>query len=314
MDKQRITVKNQLTDDEIAQIHDLIDSAAAHDGVRPVSEHTLLGMRPGEPLPSRVLLLPSDPSDGGHLAGYAHLDTAPEIPVAELAVHPKSRRRGHGRALVAALLEVADGPLRAWAHGELPAARALAAATGFTRIRALWRMHRSLTDPPLPEPNLPPVVTLRTYDPARDAQAWVELNRTAFADHPEQGRWTLADLRERERQPWFDPDGFFLAERDGRLVGFHWTKVHDAGVGPGHAAGDAGAAEPIGEVYVVGTAPPARGTGLGRALTLVGLHHLRDRGLTAAMLYVDESNTAAVGLYTSLGFTRRSTDAMYERR
>jgi mycothiol synthase len=109
---------------------------------------------------------------------------------------------------------------------------------------------------------------------------------------------------------WFDPAGFLLAERvaDGSLVGFHWTKVHGAAPTKEHGH------EPIGEVYVLGVDPAARGGGLGVALTLAGLRHLQARGLRTAMLYVDESNPGAVALYRKLGFTIWSTDVAYRRR
>ena len=121
----------------------------------------------------------------------------------------------------------------------------------------------------------------------------------------------------REREPWFDPAGFFIAERHGRMAGFHWTKVHppdeaDAGAGEGHDPAAAGP-QGVGEVYVVGVDPVEQGSGLGRALTLAGLEHLRDLGLQAAMLYVDGDNTPAIRMYEALGFTRARTDVMYRR-
>ncbi len=191
---------------------------------------------------------------------------------------------------------------RLWAHGELPGAVALAKAAGFTRFRALLQLRMPLSAVPSGAPATPPGVTVRTFRPGADEEAWLAVNRSAFAHHPEQGSWTREDLRLREAEDWFDPAGFFLAERDGELAGFHWTKVHpDGGSGGG----------PIGEVYVVGVDPARQGGGLGRVLTMTGLAHLRRLGLADVMLYVDDDNTAAVRLYTALGFTLWSADAMY---
>jgi mycothiol synthase len=278
------------------------------DGVAPLSEGVLLQLRHGSGALARDLVLTST---DGTLAGYAHLD-APDKEAqdgdasGELVIHPDWRRRGLGTALASALLAGASGHgVRLWAHGELPGAAGLARAAGFTRFRALLRLRMPLAAVPDSEPVMPDGVTLRAFRPGADEEAWLAVNRRAFAHHPEQGSWTLADLQLRESEAWFDPDGFFLAERDGRLAGFHWTKVHADG-------GDRDA--PIGEVYVVGVDPGQQGGGLGRALTMAGLAHLRRAGLADVMLYVDESNTAAVRMYTALGFTLWSTDVMYRHQ
>ena len=162
-------------------------------------------------------------------------------------------------------------------------------------------MRRALAEA-LPEPRLPEGITLRSFVPGRDEDEWLAVNAAAFASHPEQGGWTRAELEHREAQPWFDPAGFFLAVRAGRLAGFHWTKIHEPAGGAGRT----------GEVYVVGVHPAEQGTGLGRALTLAGLHYLRDREIPWVMLYVDGENTAAIRLYESLGFAQAATDVMYE--
>jgi mycothiol synthase len=310
---------------DVAAVHALVVQATAADGTPPLSEHVLLHLPRGGDAEVRNLLVRDD--DGGVLA-YAHLDVtdAVEGSSAELVVAPAARGRGLGRALAHALLEQSpDGRLRLWAHGDSPAAAALAAALGFARSRVLLQMRRSLAAP-LPEVALPDGVRLRTFRPGEDEQAWTEINNRAFADHPDQGGWAVDEVRIREREPWFDPAGFFLAERDvdgaRRLVGFHWTKVHG-----GHRADephehDGQAHEhdhahhdhpPIGEVYIVGVDPSEQGRGLGPALTLVGLHSLRERGLSDVLLYVDESNTAAGKTYTRLGFERHATDVMYRR-
>ena len=304
---------SSLTPAQVAEVLDLVAAAAAADSVAPLSEHALLHLRydaagknagPGPGVaPGRDLVLTAD----GVVAGYAYLD-APAPPgqevSGELVIDPRHRGRGLGLALVRELIAQAGGHrVRLWAHGDLPAAGRLARAAGFERFRALWQMRRPLRDP-LTAPRLPTGTTLRTFRPGRDEAEWLSLNARAFAKHPEQGAWTRHDLELREQEPWFDPAGFFLAERDGVMTGFHWTKI------PVPEEPD----RCTGEVYVVGVDPGERGTGLGRALTLAGLNYLRDRGLAEAMLYVDEDNVPAIRMYEGLGFTRSSTDAMYQQR
>ncbi|MEV4659148.1 mycothiol synthase [Micromonospora sp. NPDC049301] len=296
----QVTRTDRLTPTEIADVLALARSAGDTDGADPLDEHVLLRLR--DPDAPAVHLIAR--GDDDTLTGYAHLDTTDPVGGigVELVVHPAYRRRGTGRALARGVLASATGPLRAWAHGDHPSAAALAVDLGFTRARVLWQLRRPLTAP-LAEPRLPDGVVLRAFRPGADDDAWLTLNARAFTEHPEQGRWTLDDLRVRLAEPWFDPAGFLLAEETatGRLLGFHWTKVHER---PGSAR--------IGEVYVLGVEPTAHGGGLGRALTTAGLAHLRDRrGLDRVMLYVDESNTGAVALYERLGFARWSAHINY---
>jgi mycothiol synthase len=302
---------------QVADILALIRAAGLADGVEPVSEHVMLHLRydSSDPdlrpspdhEPGRDFILTAD----GEIAGYAYLDPPPPDPASdvsgELVIRPDRRRRGLGQALVGEVAAAAGGhTLRLWAHGDLPAAAGLARVTGFERFRALWQMRRPLHGP-LDRPVLPSGRTLRTFVPGQDEDEWLRLNGRAFAKHPEQGGWSRHDLELREREPWFDPAGFFIAERDGLMAGFHWTKVHPPG--------EQGPLSPsIGEVYVVGVDPAEQGSGLGRALTLAGLHHLRDLGVAQAMLYVDEDNIPAIRMYERLGFTRARIDAMYRRR
>ncbi|TMR09781.1 mycothiol synthase [Nonomuraea turkmeniaca] len=294
-----VKIRERLHESEIAEVLGLVEAATEADGVRPLNEHVMLHLRYGGDPQARSLLLYGEDA----LAGYAHVDPTDEVegPSAELVIHPAHRRQGHGARLLRSVLDLTDGRLRLWAHGGHAGAGALAARFGLERVRSLWQMRRSLFAP-LEALVLPEGVRLRTFVPGQDEEAWLKVNAAAFAHHPEQGAWTMDDLVRREQEPWFDPEGFFLAFRGDRLAGFHWTKIHGSSA-HGH--------EPLGEVYVVGVDPSQQGTGLGRGLTLAGLSHLRARGLAQAMLYVDEANPAAIGLYESLGFARWDVDVMY---
>ena len=274
--------------DTVADVLALATAAEQADGVYPLSEDVVLRVRNG----GGTHLLAY--ADDGALAGYAFVDSGS----GEFVVHPAHRRHGYGSSLLAA---AGEGPLAFWAHGDNAAA--FAEKSGFIRARVLWQMRRSLADFSQ-ESVMPDGVTLRHFRPGHDEAAWLAVNARAFAHHPEQGRWTIDDLRLREAEPWFDPAGFLLAvDLEDTVLGFHWTKVHPP-------AGDDPA---IGEIYVLGVDPGGHRRGLGAALSVAGLQHLAETGLTQAMLYVDESNEAAVALYRKLGFEIYKTDVMYAR-
>ena len=245
---------------------------------------------------SRLELLQDD-----QVLGYADLTPDGDAlgnTVVELVVDPGHRGAGHGRALVAEVLDHVDGPKRFWSHEDHPAAAALAKEFGLKRVRELVRMRAEAQD--WPEPVWPDGVHVRTFRPGADEAAMVAVNARAFDWHPEQGRLTVAEVVATEREGWFDADGFFLAvtadDTNETVVGFHWTKIHPDGVG---------------EVYVVGVDPAAQGGGLGRALTAVGLRHLRAAGVPAVILYVESDNAAALRLYDRLGFTQESVGVQY---
>jgi mycothiol synthase len=225
-------------------------------------------------------------------AGFAFLHDG----AVDLAVTPTARRQGHGSALAAAAL-AGDAPRSAWSHGDHPGAARLAAAHGLRRVRELWVMRRRL-DGTLPDLVAPDGVTIRGFA-ADDAAEVVRVNAAAFAAHPEQGGMDAANLAERMGEEWFDPDGLVLAESEGRLLGFHWTKRHS---------------ETLGEVYVVGIDPAAQGRGLGKVLTLAGLRHLQSVGVREVLLYVESDNSTGVRLYGGLGFTHATADTHVQYR
>ncbi|MDQ4092969.1 MAG: mycothiol synthase [Actinomycetota bacterium] len=266
-------------------------AAAVSDGVDPVSEAASLRLHhPG----TGAHLLAHDAA--GTLIGYAALDERANRRTAEFAVHPEHRRRGVGGALLAALLARVSGPLWVWAHGEHPAALRLAERAGLARKRELLQLRRGL-DQPIPSRAPPDGVTLRSFVPGEDEAAVVRVNNRAFSWHPDQSHWEVSDLTVREAQPWFDPKGFLLAvEQQGRLLGFHWTKVHPDGTG---------------EVYVIGVDPDAQGTGLGAALIAAGMEYLREQGLAEVILYVESDNVAALQTYRKLGFRKHHTDVEF---
>ncbi len=293
-----------LSDEEQLRVRELVAAALETDGVAPVGEQVLAELA-GR---STMHLLADDARSGDiELVGYLNL-TRPRTgapPMAELVVHPRARRRGIGTAMARAALARTGAQNQFWAHGTLEPARALASALGLVAVRELLQMRRPLRD--LPAPSIPAGVRIRTYAGGHDDAELLRVNNAAFAWHPEQGGWTEADLARRRQEPWFDPQGLFLAfsDRPGEtdtLLGFHWTKIH-----PGEPG--------LGEVYIIGVDPAVQGGGLGRALTSVGVASLARRLADAedptVLLYVESDNAAAVRVYRQLGFAVHSVDTAY---
>jgi mycothiol synthase len=285
-----IATAAELTEPEVNDVLRLVADAEAVDEVWTLNEAALLRLRRPHPTTQHLLV-----SEGANLVAYAQLESGTAWSAGQLVVAPEHRLQGIGTLLLQRLIMESSRPLRVWAMGDSPAARALAKTTGMTRQRELLIMERGL-DEELPEPLIPAGVEIRTFVPGEDEQEWLQVNSAAFAHHPEQALIDRDDLADRMAEPWFDPEGFFVATVDDTMVGFHWTKQHQ---------------DQLGEVYVLGVAPAAAGRGLGKALLLTGLRSMQERGNTRVQLYVESDHRAAIELYLNYGFATVNRDVMY---
>jgi len=292
-----LEIKRQLSPAEIEAVNTLVRAAERVDGHQPLDEHRFLDAALGGGHDFAGVL--AWPPGYDHPAAYANVVRGDRRWELELVVDPQHRDELHeiGTTMLSAALDVVrdegGGHVHLWVYKPTAAHDRMAEAVGLARGRDLWQLRRPL---PVGEPY---DLDTRPFEVGRDEEAWLDVNNRAFDWHPEQGSWTLDDLRSREAEPWFDPAGFLLHERDGRLAGFCWTKVH------------ADHDPPLGEIYVIAVDPALHMRGLGRALALAGLDHLAAKGLRVGMLYVDATNDPANKLYNDLAFTRDHTDRAY---
>lgn len=233
----------------------------------------------------------------------------------EMVVDPEFRRQGVGAKLLAHIDAEVGERLPIWAHGDVAGASRLAELTGRKVVRELLQMSvsGSALEKAAGDVDKRDDVEALTLTAARAKwgaaavdRAWLAVNNEAFDWHPEQGGWSQPQLDRAREVQWFDPEGVFFAAdvagaRDSaeEICGFHWTKWH------------AEESVPTGEVYVIGLSSKARGRGLGRWLTNVGLSHLRNRGAEKVILYVEGDNAPAVRTYRAVGFEVARRDVMY---
>jgi mycothiol synthase len=183
-------------------------------------------------------------------------------------------------------------------------AKRLFARFGYRHLRSLYYMHIDM-DAPVPEPEFPEGITVRTYNPATDAEAVYIAENDAFRDHfghvekPfEEGfkQWK----RNREHEG-YDPTLYFLAveESTGEIVGVNICRSY------AHYDPDRG------WVRSIGVRRPWRKRGLGLALLRHAFNEFYRRGIRKVGLGVDaQSLTGAVGLYEKAGM---HIDQAYDR-
>lgn len=295
-----VEVKREMSPEDIASVTTLLDESTAADGRPALSDHLRLDLESGGGERFAGLLL-REPSETAPHA-YAQISDGNEAVTLEIVVHPD--RRGESQALTGKLLDSAldlvaaegGGRVDWWISEPTSSDTGCAENAGMHLDRTLLQMRR-----PLPAPGNVTVET-RSFVPGSDENAWLAVNNRAFADHGEQGGWTLETLRKRQAEPWFDPNGFLIHERDGRMAAFCWTKIH-----PSVTDGD----ETLGEIYVIAVDPDFHGSGLGKQLTLTGLDYLAQQDIPTALLYVDAANVTAVTMYEQLGFKTHSTNAAF---
>ena len=205
-----------------------------------------------------------------------------------LALDPAATLWAMLRALQPHLDKSTDVEL--WAKPARPWHAQVAERLALVELRALHQMRCSL---PVSADPLP----TRAYTPD-DFDALLAVNNRAFSGHPDQGDRSAASFRETMAEPWFRMDGVRLHERENRLAGFCWTKIHASPP----------AATALGEIYVIGVDPDFHGQGLGVPMTASGLAWLAEQGLEVGMLYVESDNVPAIRTYERLGFEVLRTD------
>ena len=203
-----ITEENLPDSPELAsRLEELAEQAERVDGMAPLSEQFLNGLTDSR-LQHRHLVAWVDKKP----CGVAGLDGS----TAELFIAPDFRGQGYGALLYDAAAETPN--LQAWAHGNLPAAQALAHSRSLQVTRKLVVMGIGGEElAAVARPEDVPLTALNYSESVAKwrqefvEEQWLKANNEAFSWHPEQGGWDIDRLHRGMEADWFDPaDVLFL--------------------------------------------------------------------------------------------------------
>lgn len=298
-----ISIRQNLSPTEIDMVSKLFHAVSFAIDHPPLGEHRWLDLVIGGRQAHYAILASTSKSDS-HLVGYAQISASRSDWAIDLVVHPRIRGTSDdpSKKLLSEGLNLVSqsggGHVHWWVPRPNDLDDELAKELHFARGRDLMQLRCTL---PLPQnfSNELEGFEIRGFETNKDELEWLEVNNQAFAWHPEQGGWTLEILRSRQKESWFDPNGFLIHEIQSKIAGFCWTKVHRD-------------ANPVmGEIYVIAVHPRHQSSGIGRKLVIAGLDYLAKIDTQIGMLYVDSTNKAALGLYYKLGFETNHIDRAY---
>ena len=280
----------QRTPTDAAAIVRFLAAVAVAHGHPPLSEHKLDTIDREQ---GRVGVW-SD-SEGVCLVGVAAHHAGGGHWAVEAALAPRhwdsAAEEGAILSSVALVPEGARHTLWAFRGGQVEAGNRL----GYVETRSVLRMSG-------PMGQVVPVaasgVSIARMEQA-DIEAIVAINNRAFVDHPEQAAMTVDGFGAMSDSEWFDADGVVVARNAIGIAGFCVARADVGGVG---------------EVHLLAVDPDSAGSGCGMMLASAGFEWLARQGATTAVVWVDDTNHAAVGLYRKLGLaedfrTREMTPA-----
>lgn len=309
-----ISQRRYTNEEDLQSIVDLINASNAADHLEEETSMSELRTEVNRPRfdPARDLYLLWD-EEARVLVGAALLSVSQSLESIDgtlrLFVHPLVRDHDLDPRIIAwaeARMQEAAG------ESSLPATLCLRTRNDASKRISLLELHGyvpqryflTMVRPlriPFPEWSLPLGFVARSLT-KDDAQPWVELFNQSFIDHYNHHPLAVENYLYEFEDPDYLPDLNRVAiAPDGTFAAFCYSHVRNTRNRRSE-----------GWIDVLGTRRGFRNKGLGRAILVDGLRHLKIMGVESAKLLVDtESPTGAARLYESAGFKPHHTYIFY---